>query len=340
VDIERHGDDSALFSMTHSVPTPVCLVADMGGTNTRIGLASGAALHEGTVAHYRNSEFGSPLELIETYLSGQPDSRPDATAIATAGLIEEGRCRITNNGWELDTESLSRTVGSPVAEMLNDLEAQGYALDRLAPGAIETILPGDGGTPDAPRLVAGIGTGFNASPVHLVGSRSHVAASEAGQAAYSSARPELQELARWISERRHDFVSVEDVVSGPGLENCDAFLATRNGGDARVRRAADIAKAAHAGETRATEAARLFCTALGALLGDLALIHLPFGGIYLVGGVARAMLPFLGTEDLAGPFLAKGRFADFMERFPVRLVDDDNAALSGCAVYLRRHGAT
>jgi len=231
-------------------------------------------------------------------------------------------------------------VGSAVAGRRHDLEPQGYAIDRRTPGAMEAILPGDGGTPDAPRLVAGSGTGLNASLVHLVGYRSHVAASVGGQAAYSSARPELQELARWISERRHDFVSVEDVVSGPGLENCDAFLATRNGGDARVRRAADIAKAAHAGETRATEAARLFCTALGALLGDLALIHLPFGGIYLVGGVARAMLPFLGTEDLAGPFLAKGRFADFMERFPVRLVDDDNAALSGCAVYLRRHGAT
>ena len=73
---------------------------------------------------------------------------------------------------------------------------------------------------------------------------------------------------------------------------------------------------------------------MGAELGNLALIHLPFGGLYLIGGVARAMTPYFATLGLEAAFKDKGRFAAFMDNFQVSIVEDDFAALTGCAAYL------
>jgi glucokinase len=69
--------------------------------------------------------------------------------------------------------------------------------------------------------------------------------------------------------------------------------------------------------------------------GDLALQNLPFGGLYLVGGVARAIAPYLDQFGFAEAFFAKGRFADFMRNFPVSVIEDDYAALIGSAQFLR-----
>ncbi|MGB1034869.1 MAG: glucokinase, partial [Primorskyibacter sp.] len=92
-------------------------------------------------------------------------------------------------------------------------------------------------------------------------------------------------------------------------------------------------QAAHA-ERRATRAAELFVKVLGRYAGDLALIQLPFGGIFLCGGLARAFAPHYGPMGFADAFRDKGRFSTFMDQFPVQIVTDDNAALQGCASYL------
>ena len=76
---------------------------------------------------------------------------------------------------------------------------------------------------------------------------------------------------------------------------------------------------------------------LGQVLSDLALIHLPFGGIYLIGGLARAMAPFFDAGGLPESFHHKGRFSDFLRAFSLHIVEDDYSALTGCARYARRH---
>ena len=79
---------------------------------------------------------------------------------------------------------------------------------------------------------------------------------------------------------------------------------------------------------------RHFVRLLGAVAGDLALSYLPFSGLFLIGGVARAFGPHLGRFGFAEAFADKGRFGPFMDQFPVFLVEDDYAALAGCAAYL------
>jgi glucokinase len=73
---------------------------------------------------------------------------------------------------------------------------------------------------------------------------------------------------------------------------------------------------------------------LGAVSGDLALTTLPFGGVWLVGGLARAFAPYLLSMGFVQAFRDKGRFSGFMEQFGVEVVEDDSAALTGCAAHL------
>ena len=69
------------------------------------------------------------------------------------------------------------------------------------------------------------------------------------------------------------------------------------------------------------------------MLADQALIHLPYGGIYLIGGMSQAMAPHVARFDLAAHFHRPRRVA-LMGAFRVQVVHDDYAALTGCAVHL------
>jgi glucokinase len=74
---------------------------------------------------------------------------------------------------------------------------------------------------------------------------------------------------------------------------------------------------------------------LGTVVGNLSLIHLPFGGVWLIGGVARAFTPYMERFGFAEAFRDKGRFEAFMRDFSVSVIEDDYAALTGCAHHLQ-----
>ena len=123
------------------------------------------------------------------------------------------------------------------------------------------------------------------------------------------------------------------MLSGRGVERLYAFVRAEAGNPGDLP-AAEVMAALAAGDPHAQAAGRLWVRLLGAELGNLALVHLPFGGIYLIGGVARAFQPWLDHFGFAAAFRDKGRFAPFMESFAISVIEDDYAALTGCAVYL------
>jgi glucokinase len=70
---------------------------------------------------------------------------------------------------------------------------------------------------------------------------------------------------------------------------------------------------------------------LGRVAGDIALVLMALGGVYLTGGVARSLQPFLSEPEFLSAFRAKGRQTGLVSAIPVYLLDDDFAALAGCA---------
>ena len=309
------------------------LVADIGGTNTRIALADGRKVLSGTVRRYRNADFPGLEAVIRRYREDEGNVDPSAACIAVAGPVRSGRAAMTNLDWTIDTATLARAALSERVAILNDLQAQGYALGHIAPENLREVLAGQPADADASRLVIGVGTGFNAAPVIETAHGRVVTPSESGHANLPIRTEQELRLCQYVSTA-HGFPAVEDVLSGRGLERVYAFLGEEHD-DPKEKLAHELMAAlADGSDPRAVEAARIFTRILGTVAGNLSLIQLPFGGLYLAGGVARAFGPYLSQFGFGDAFRDKGRFGGFMGNFPVSIIEDDYAALTGCACHL------
>ncbi len=312
---------------------PPSLVADIGGTNTRMALTTGDGYLADTVRRYKNAEHPGFEDVVKHYMADQGLTRTGGICVALAGPVRDGYGQMTNLDWTIAAPVLAQVAGTDRVAVLNDLQAQGHALGHLAPGMVQDIKPGATAAAQATRLVVGIGTGFNIAVVLDTGTGRHVTPSEAGHTIPPIQTSDELALAKFVAHDGH--TAVEELLSGRGLENIHAWVTHRAGGSGRSS-AADIMTALSDQDPAAQETLRIFTRLLGQQAGDLALLTLPFGGIYLVGGVARAIAPHLADNGFAAAFRDKGRFADFMDAFPVQLVNDDYAALTGCAMYLAK----
>ena len=318
--------------MAHPANT-LSLVADIGGTNTRVALADGRKVLSKTIRRYSNSEYPGLESVLRRYIADEDNVDPAATCVAVAGPVRDGRATMTNLDWTIDKTTLIRATGAERVALLNDLQAQGHALGHIDADKIRTIIPFPDASDNAAKLVIGVGTGFNAAPVFETGAGRLVTPSESGHVNLPVQTEQDMRLCNYVSTA-HGFPSVEDVLSGRGLERVYAWLG-EEADDPREAKASEIMDACAQGtDARATKAATVFTRMLGSVAGNLALIQLPFGGVYLVGGVSQAFGPYLGDYGFVEAFRDKGRFAGFMSNFGVGVIEDDYAALTGCAAHL------
>ncbi len=309
------------------------LVADIGGTNTRVALAEGREVREDSIRRFRNSDYPGLESIISKYRSDENVPTLTAACVAVAGPVRDGKATMTNLDWSIDKPTLSRATGANRVAILNDLQAQGHAIGHVAADKVTTILEAPGAHSHAAKLVIGVGTGFNCAPVYETSVGRLVTPSESGHANLPIRTEAELRLCQYVSTA-HGFPAVEDVLSGRGLERVYHWLG-EEAHDPRERKAAEImASCASGDDARAEEAARVFSRIFGTVTGNLSLIHLPFGGVYLTGGVARAFAPYLQKFGYADALRDKGRFAGFMSNFSVQVIEDDYAALTGCAAHL------
>jgi len=314
------------------------LVADIGGTNTRVALADGHALVDGTIRRYENAKFPGLETVLRQYIADEGGVDTKAACVAVAGPVRDSVATMTNLDWAIDRETLARATNAETVAILNDLQAQGHALGHLDRGKVRNILAGTPQQGAATKLMIGVGTGFNAAPVFDTPSGRIVPPSESGHANLPIRTEQELRLCQYVSNA-HGFPAVEDVLSGRGLERVYGFLG-QEASDPKEKSAKDIMGDCATGkDARAIEAARIFARILGTVSGNLSLIQLPFGGVYLVGGVARAIAPHLSTFGFGDAFRDKGRFAGFMANFSVNVIEDDYAALTGSAAHLVEIGA-
>jgi glucokinase len=309
--------------------TGLSLVADIGGTNTRVALARGAVVERATVTRYANAEHPDLGAVLTAYLDrmGVGADRITGVCVAAAGPVQDGVADLTNLDWRIDRDTLARTLSAGKAAVLNDLQAQGHAIGSIDAADLDCVVPQPQAPQSATRLVVGLGTGFNACPVFETPWGRVVPPSEAGHVSLPSCGGRMQALVDAMI-RDHGFASVEEVLSGRGIGYLHRVL------HGEVATPGEIMQRIGAGDARAEETGAALVDIMGTVVGDLALTHLPFGGIYLVGGVTRAVAPHLARFGFADHLRAKGRFEGFMSRFGVFVVLDDYAALTGCAAYL------
>ena len=193
------------------------LVADIGGTNTRVALAEGKKVLQDTIRRYANRDYPGLESVLRQYISDEGDVDTKAACVAVAGPVRDGTASMTNLDWTIDESTLARATSAEEVAILNDLQAQGHALGHLEDEKVPTIIDGPDATDMATKLVIGVGTGFNAAPVFETKSKRLVTPSEAGHANLPIRTEQELRLCQFVSTA-HGFPAVEDVLSGRGLE--------------------------------------------------------------------------------------------------------------------------
>ena len=307
------------------------LIADVGGTNTRVALAHNWRLQTHSIERYHNADQSGVAEILQDYLSNHaPDARPSAVCIDVAGPVGDDQGQLTNLDWTVTTAQLCNATGASRGAIINDMQAQGLALSHLPTESFRSVLKGTAQTGN--RIVVNVGTGFNSAVILGEGPKLTVPGSETGHVNLPVPSPEIFELHQYLTTR-FGFASAEEVLSGRGLGHIYAFLAKH---DAAEPLASSQHIMAHLySDPLALQSITIFLEVFGCVCGNLALTHLPFGGIYLVGGMAQALADHYADSPFHNAFATKGRFAKFMNQFSVHLVQDDHAALAGCIAHLQ-----
>jgi len=324
----------------------VILAGDVGGTKTSLALYRREArgLLRNRMATYRSGEHEGLDPILRDFLGG--GGSVERACIGVAGPVVDGRCRLTNLDWEVDEASLRRTLGVREAYLINDLQATASSLPFLQESDRAMIQEGET-DPAGNMAVLAAGTGLGEG--FLVGSCAGYIplASEGGHVDFAPRDEREMRLHAFLREK-HGRVSVERVLSGPGLHDVYRFLREEEGVTeepgiiaevaGREPQRAIIRHGLAEGPGACAETVRIFCSLYGAEAGNLTLQYLATGGVYLGGGIAPAILPALRRGEFMSAFLDKGRMRDLLSRVPVTVILDPAAPLLGAASFAAAGG--
>ncbi len=308
------------------------LVGDVGGTNARFALAR---MVDGAPVLEHHESF--PAEQYPTFLGGVKafidgcETKPSGGVLAVAGPVEDGAIDLTNSPWAVSETELQTLALNPV-RLINDFEALAWGAPVVPADKLEKLGGPDAGDARATIAVLGPGTGFGVSALVRDARGGEMAMpSEGGHACFPPGDPVEDEILR-ILRRRYDRVSIERLICGPGLLNMHRALAEIEGRETHIEDPAEITTTALADpNTPCGATLARFCAILGAVAGDIALTTGARGGVYIAGGIAPRILPFLKASPFRERFERKGRFRDYMADIPTWVITHKHAALLGAA---------
>ncbi|MEB3219288.1 MAG: glucokinase [Nostocales cyanobacterium 94392] len=335
------------------------LAGDIGGTKTILRLVEASdkpvlrTLHE---ERYSSKDFPDLVPIVKQFLAFSDTPTPQKACFAIAGPVVNNTAKLTNLAWFLDTSRLQEQLGIAQVSLINDFAAVGYGILGLEAEDVLTLQEGKP-NPEAPIGIIGAGTGLGQGFLIKTGSAYQVFPSEGGHSDFAP-RTELEfQLLKYLLDK-HDIqrVSVERVVSGMGIVSIYQFLRDRKiapespevaqavrtweqeaGQEKSVDPGAAIGTAAVEKRDRLSEQTmQLFVEAYGAEAGNLALKLLPYGGLYIAGGIGPKILPLIKNGNFLLNFSSKGRMRSILQDIPVHIILNLQVGLIGAAISASR----
>jgi glucokinase len=307
------------------------LVADVGGTTTRVALAAPGGRPE-QIVRFENDDISGVDDALRRYLD-RVDAKPHAATIAVAGPIAGEEIALTNRPWRFRREEMRAQFGFERFDVLNDFQAVAWGLPALQ--ADELLALGPAGVPGpGPKVALGPGTGLGVAALIPNGADWVVAASEGGHMSFGAAAEEEVAIFRSLGNGSLR-VSAETAVSGRGIERLwRAMNPEREPLPAR-----GVVAAAHAGDPGALAVIDQFVRLFGRFAGDVALVFRATGGVYIAGGIARRFGTLFNSVVFREAFEAHPPYVAMLEQTPTFLVTCVEPGLLGCAAYAGRMAA-
>lgn len=315
------------------------LLADIGGTNARFAVVDDPLSPFRDLGRTATADHADPIAAIETFVLPRLDVAPRSAILAVAAPIEGETIAFTNADWVLEPARLRAVLDLESVVVVNDFEAQALALPHLGEGDLAVL--GDGTRrPAATMAVLGPGTGLGvALLVHarglwipVPGEGGHVDFAPSGAretaivAAISRAEPARGGDAR---------VSAETMLAGPGLARIHRAIREIDGLPPGDLDPAGVTAAFEAGDPVAVETMEVFARALGRAAGNLALLSLAHGGVFIAGGIAPRLLSLLADGRFRAAFEDKWPYREMMAGFATSVVTHPLPAFVGLAAFAK-----
>jgi glucokinase len=311
------------------------LIADIGGTNARFGLASQGH----TIEHVRTlpvAEHAGLAQAAASYLASVPHgSAPRRAAMAVATAVRDDVVKLTNSPWSFSQRELARALGLEQLVVLNDFEALALSLPHLGPHQLRTRV----GMPTAHGTLAVVGAGTGLGVGAAVQGRDGRWVALPGEGGHATLAPtddfesELLRLAR----REHTHVSAERLLSGMGLPLLHRAVGEALGAPVdsagELSAEAIVSRALDSSDAVCVRTVEVFCAMLGSFTGSVALT-LGATAVYIGGGIVPRLGDAFDNSAFRPRFEAKGRFRAHLQRVPTAVITDTLAALVGARAAL------
>ncbi len=312
------------------------LVGDIGATNARFSLVPLNSSDLKNIKKLPCNDFETFQDAISFYLSSFPEAKIHSACFATAGTVHLESFKLANNHWYINKQDVSSVLKNVDIHWVNDFTAQALATTVLTANDIIVINPGHK-RPESLRLAIGPGTGLgvcglamsDGSWVPIMGEGGHVDLP-------SNSNLQVEVLS--LLSKKYGHVSVERVLSGPGIVNLYSILCQINGEKAQFNLPAEISVAATSAnpDQIAFDTLQLFCSVFGSVAGNAALNMGAIGGVYITSDLVRNFLDLFLKSEFQQSFESKGRLQSYMAEIPVYLSIKDNMGLLG-TVHVLNH---
>lgn len=316
------------------------LAGDVGATKTNLAFfrreeGNMILLHE---AQYKSNEYKDFNEMVNAFaLDIHPI--PDSVCFGVAGPVLNGRAKLSNIDWEIDSAELSKYFNIRNINLINDLEATAYGLAVLKETDMARIHKGDA-TAFGNAAVIAPGTGLGEAGLYWDGNYYHPFATEGGHCDFASRNEFDFDLYNFL-QRKFGHISWERLVCGPGIVNIYQFLRDEKKwkepgwlkeeiikGDA----AAVISRHESQSEI-CKETMQLFVRFLAYESANLVLKLKATGGLFIGGGIAPQIVSLFENNAFHASFAQAGRLNYLLEKVAVKIILNPKAALLGAAFY-------
>ncbi len=317
-----------------SMPFPI-LIGDIGGTNARFAIIADAGAEQVNFPNVRTAEFETIDDAIRATILEKSAVKPRSAILAVAGPISDDEIPLTNCDWIVRPKTMIEGLGFEDVLVVNDFEAQALAIADLSDENRQR-LGSASGEMVASRVVLGPGTGLG------VGSLIHARNTwipVPGEGGHVDLGPRTKRDLQIFPhvETIEGRVSAEQILSGRGIINLYRAICTADGIDPVYTDPADITSHALAGTDHvAVETITLFSTYLGRVAGDMAMIFMARGGVFLSGGISQKILPALMKPEFRAAFEDKAPHSALLSTIPTYVVTHPLAALAGLSSYARK----
>ncbi len=323
------------------------LAGDVGGTKVHLALFD---FTDGNLKHSRDQvypakQYAGLEEIVKEFVGSE---KVTSACFGVPGPVRDGRLRLTNLPWTLDSRELASDLKIDFVFLINDLQANGYGIAELGADQVYTLSEGDSRQVGNRGLISA-GTGLGEAFLVWDGRDYVPYPSEGGHSDFAPRNEDEIDLLRFLRQKYNGRISFERVVSGQGLTNVYEFLRDGRGLEEPVWLAermrqedpnAVITESALKAKSQLCEKALdMFVSAYGAEAGNLALKVLSVGGLYVGGGIAPRILEKLKDGTFLKAFTDKGRLSQLLVNIPVRVILESRTALIGAAAYAEARAA-